>query len=256
MDRGLGYLPTPHDGDYHLFSARRPSHLARAVESRFDDLIHGIRNQGNTNSCVGHSVRGAIELRRALDGQQHVDLSALDLYWNARAHDGYEFEDGGSVIRSACRIAYRVGVCSEAAWAFDERRVNTRPSPAADVEGVTRADGAYERIVETGPARVEAVLDALQDRCPVVAGIMVDDLYMNCSGNETIPAPGPGAIIRGGHAVYFCGMDRSGERMLTAGSYGRAFGFHGFVWLASEWIELVSTQDVWVLRPQVEVVHA
>jgi len=253
--RGLGYRPDPIDARDQLFGARKAG-TARVVEVRFDDHVHGIRDQRNTNSCVGHSGRGAVELRRALDGHPHRALSALGLYWPARAVNGYQNEDGGAFIRSAMRVAHRLGLPSEAAWPFDPFRVNERPSIGAEVDGLVRADGVYERIPGTGIARAEAALDALQARCPVVFGTLITAALAYHTGAETLPAPGTNDEILGGHAMYLAGFDRGGERVRVVNSYGRSWGDLGMAWLAAEWLAADGTADVWALRPSQAVIHA
>lgn len=254
--RGLGHIPDAPDARDRLFSARLPVHPVRANEERFDDLVKRVRDQQNTSSCVGNSGGSAIELRRALDGLPYTPISALDLYWNSRAVDGYQNEDAGAQIRSAARIAHSVGVASEAAWPFFESRVNLRPSMAADTDGVTRADGTYERIDGEGDERVEMVLDALQARAPVWFGTLVDERLMNALGPDTIPAPGMNDAILGGHAMVACGFSNHGERIRVLSSWSTSFGDGGFVWMAAEWFAYPGTSDIWVLRPRaVEVKH-
>lgn len=256
---GLGHIPDSIELRHrdHLFSTRRPSAAPRVIESRFDDLVPRVRDQRMTSSCVGNSGAVALELRRALDGQPFVPISALALYWAARAVDGYQHEDAGAQIRSAARIAHGVGVASETAWPFDAARVNARPGMEAEEDGVTRADGVYERIDGEGAARVELVLDTLQARCPVWFGTLVDQRFMDADGPETVPAPGATDVVLGGHAMVACGFDRSGERIRMLSSWGAGWGDGGFAWTAAEWFAYAGTSDIWVLRPHaVEVSNA
>ncbi len=255
MIRGLGYKPDKLDERDRLYGVKRAA-APRMVEQRFDDLVVHVRDQGGTNSCVGQSMRSGVEVRRALDGEQHIDLSALGLYWPARAVDGFHREDGGALIRSAAYVAHKFGIPTERSWPFREGSVNTRPAMSAELDGMTRADGSYERVRGHGGAQAEAVLDALQARCPVVFGTMITEAVTTHVGNGTVPAPSALEPRLGGHAMVALGFDRGGERVRVLNSWGADYADHGFVWLATDWFADALTMDIWALLPKQETAHA
>jgi hypothetical protein len=248
--RGTGYRPDGHDPRDRVY-ARRLAHVARATEVSAEHLVRRIRDQGGTNSCTGQSAASAVALRCALDELPPIDPSALSAYWVGRAIDGWQGEDLGGRIRSVMRGLHGVGVASEVDWPFDPARINERPSGAAEIGGLVRAGGSYERVGESGHAKVETILDALQADCPVVldiaSGYLIDT-------KDTIPAPPPHDGGRTDHAVYLCGFDRGGARVRMANSWGTGWGDRGFCWLASEWLQYAT--DAWVLRSSKGGAHA
>ncbi len=210
-----------------------------------------IANSIAVHNCVGQACAEAIQVRRRLDGAPaHEELSALALYWHARALSGQEDEDEGTYIRNAMQVARKVGVCSEDSWPFDEAKVNQRPSMAAELEGLHRFEGSFERITETGPWRAERVLDALQSDCPVVFGTQVTSVFMAHRGDGVIAAPRPNDVRVGGHAVFALGFSDFGRRVRIKNSWSSSWADRGFAWIDPEWLALPETQDVIVLRPR------
>ncbi len=247
----FGYLPDKLDGrdkpfKLHMGDAPRASEATRML-----GLAGPVRDQGNTGSCVGQSCAEAVQVRRRLDGgPAHEQLSALALYWHARAVDGPVDEDGGTYIRNAIRVARNVGVCSQDSWPFDERRVNERPPMMAEIEGLASFEGNYERISEQGVWRAERVLDALQSSSPVVFGTQVTSLFMMHRGDSVLAAPKPDEPRVGGHAVLALAFKDHGRAVWIRNSWGTSWGSHGGAWISSDWLADPETQDAWTLRPK------
>lgn len=245
----FGWRPDPEDQRDRLFKLHMGA-TPRAVESMSMSSLSGrVRDQESSNGCTGFSITAAMQTRRRLDGLADAseELSPQALYWHLRALDGFADEDGGGYIRSGIRAARAVGVCREESWPFDVARINQRPSMTAEIEGVARYHGTYERITESGPWCAERVLDALQNKMPVVFGTQVTNAFMAHRGTGTIAAPKPLETRVGGHALCALGFDRSGERIRIKNSWG-LWADRGFAWIDPDWFADHETQDIWVFR--------
>ncbi len=244
----FGWRPDPHDARDRAFASRLGAEPRAAEAMRLCDLASAVRDQSASSSCVGHAVAEAIEVRQRSDTDDLLTrLSPAALYWHARALDSFADEDGGAYIRSAIRAAKAIGVCREAVWPLDLAKINARPSMQAEIEGVHRFDGAYERISGTGAWRIERVLDALQAGSPVVFGTQVTTAFMRHRGEGVIAAPKPEDRREGGHALCALGFDQRGARIRVLNSWGMEWGDHGWCWLDPEWFSNAETQDVWAL---------
>lgn len=240
--RGFGWKKDPHDARDRMHARR--AGLTRIEGRRMDGLVQKVRDQGQTGSCVGHACVSGLELLYALEGRGITPLSPMHAYWNARARDGFQHEDGGAYIRSCLTVMRAVGCCAESELPLDAETINDKPPQRAENAGIRFADFRYERIAG-GP---EHVLDALQSGFPVVMGTNVTSAFVFCSDDQTIPAPKRGDVRQGGHAFLLVGFDRRGERIRMLNSWGGrepgGWGDAGFAWLDPGWIEDPTTQDV------------
>lgn len=256
---GLGWRPDPHDPRDQLFGAERGVGAPLPRESRLYERVPRWRDQGRTNSCVGHAVVAALELRRLVDGAPDVPLSPAHAYWLARALNGFQYEDGGAFIRSGIRAGVKLGFAREDLCPLEEARINERPNAGADADGITKTIAVYERIVATGDARIEAALLALADDCPIVAGKIVTRSYVEHRGSGVLPPPRLGDVELGGHATIIAGhrTELGGSYSLAeAGSWlgwgvapGQSLG-----WVAAEWLH--SCIDLAVIRRASGGAHA
>lgn len=242
-ERGFGWRKDPDDPNDRI-RGPRPG-LTRVESVRFDHLSGAPLDQLWASACVGFSCVELLQLFYAIMGMLIGELSPWHAYWIARAIDGFQHEDAGAFIRSCLRAMQHVGCSPAAMYPFapediDSGKINLRPPDSAENSGIKFADFRTERIVG-GP---EAALDSLQLRRPFVLGTDVTDAFVNCRGEETIPAPKAGDRRRGGHAFLVLGFDRFGSRLLAKNSWGSEYGFGGYMWLDPEWINDRTTQDV------------
>src|SRR5262249_58869633 len=99
-----------------------------------------------------------------------------------------------------------LGVCTEAAWPFDETRLREAPNLAALWDGTERKISAYYRITQTAQERVSSVIDALRAHHPVVYATQVGDNWFNYQAGEVLQLP---AAPVGGHATHLPRWDET-----------------------------------------------
>lgn len=253
MTRGLGCRRDTHDHRDRL-ALSRVAQLPQ--ESRLWERVPRSRDQGQTSSCVGHGVVGALELYRILSGKPDIPLSPVHCYDLARLADmmpGEQLTDDGAMIRSGMKVVSALGVCPEAELPLDPLRINARPPLAVDISGVTLADTPYERLTD-----VPSILGALVDG-PVVVGLNVTQRYMDHMGNDPIPAPDSTDTFLGGHCIYLAGFRSGGAEIFQQGQWGPSWGFdyqnaagqriYSAAWLDAGWLSSQAVGDAWRFHP-------
>lgn len=83
---------------------------------------------------TANAFAGAYEYLVKKSTKEHIDVSRLFIYYNARKRDNRKenvssvIEDVGSSITSAIESLYKKGVCLEKIWPYEKNRVNAKPS--------------------------------------------------------------------------------------------------------------------------------
>lgn len=205
-----------------------------------------IPNQLGTLSCVGQAARQAFGVEEARENPGREPVSALGMYFNARAEYGLEDIDSGTTCRASIKSAVKFGPLREKDWPFNPAHVNRRPSwrayrNAHDGKGPQ----GYYRITETGDARLDAIRRAIAAEHPVLFGTNVTEGFTFNDGPSRIERPGSGEPIAGGHAMCVVGYDESAFRI--ANSWGTGWRDQGFAWLAESYMAWDATRDLWVI---------
>lgn len=268
--RALGYLPDAHDERDGAFGAPRlGAGVVRLEEVNHLRLFRRWRDQGTTNSCVGHGVVQQVEAARARAGLPEVALSPLGAYTVGRLYLGGELVDAGSRPRDVLRGGARLGIVREERWPLDYERLNERLPPELEAEGMTlRGSYEYRRVGAglTGTAFVDAVLDALQFG-PVGWGRQLRASYTHHAGSGVLPAPTQSERTAGGHYTVLAGYRDAGRELLDLGSWD-GFGFtdhvdfglsrrvtlHSLGWLHVDhlrdgWIDAWQVKAIWPSKP-------
>jgi len=191
-------------------------------------LCSPVEDQGTIGSCGANAIVGAVEyLMRAINGD-HVDLSRLFVYYNARRMSDREHEDSGTSMIHAMASILAHGACPEAVWSYDTARWNLKPSKRAYASAIDLQNMHYGRVAPNDMRK--AVLAA---GLPIIFGMRVPEHLMMKIGTETgyMPAPKDGRWeeARGGHAMLMVGYDDERRGWIVRNSWGEGWGIGGHV---------------------------
>jgi hypothetical protein len=247
--RGTGYRPDPPDvrarrAGFHLLRARRRLDAApppRAVSWRSQVLRGpGILDQGETGSCTGHALGGAITTRFQVAGSPIALVSPIGCYAVGRAIDRRPNPDGtfppltddGAEPSQVVRGIAEWGVCSAATWGnypADPATINDEPT-FAELEATTEFEllGAYF-LQSQGDAFALDLMMAIAAGFPLSYALCASDVSFN-DYTAGVLGPMQGALD---HYNYACGYEWDGVdpgSLIIEGvnSWGAAWGEGGF----------------------------
>ena len=214
-------------------------------------LLTTIENQGETNSCVANAVAGAYEylVKRHLDEDEAYDVSRLFIYYNARAIEGGDIEDQGSIIANAIEGLKQHGACSEETWPFDAGTVNEAPSEEAYAE-------AREFVIEDTeqvPTNLEAWKRCLAEGYPIIFGISLYQSFDAQRQKGQVPMPTDQESSRGshgGHAMLCVGYSDKDKVFIVRNSWGDEWGDSGYCYIPYRYLinESHNGGDSWIIR--------
>lgn len=204
-------------------------------------------DQRSTGSCVGQSLIKALEIKRIINQghANHVDLSVLSLYYNARARmtPPMTNQDNGTHISLACDVLRSIGVCRDEMHPFSVSKVFDEPSVMAARECRLNQIKSHYKIKSVGQARLDDIIFNLRAGNPVVFGTTVGKDWMSYRGGknplrvETRP--------KGGHAMVIVG--HVDGLFIVENSWGKSWGDDGFGYVHPDVFTHASTRDMWVI---------
>lgn len=204
-----------------------------------------VEDQRWLNSCVGNAVVGGLELLRLASGHDHVDLSRLFVYYNARNEHSAQTLDKGTYIRSAMLTLQKLGVCKEETWAYNMNKVFVRPSWNSYREAYLNKIDDYYRIRSYGSSRLDAIETALRARHPVAFGMKVDDKFVeNRDGHPKFTSS---SKWEGRHAMLIVGFNKTSKTLIVRNSWGTSWGDDGYCYLPYDALQAAESDDFWVM---------
>ncbi len=204
--------------------------------------VHEMKDQGQTNACVGFAISRATHMRGLIQG--HADMEAPSEYaiWAlARAREKTIVEplqNIGCQPRNACDMASRWGLAPATAWPADASTMNVMPTPEVLSSASRYRLSDYYEI--DGTDRSTNVRQALTAGVPVCAAFQVDRTFNEFTGSYVMPNF-DGSML-GGHYVTIIGY--SGNSYLICNSWGTTWGFGGFAWISEERLLHPTTTDL------------
>jgi C1A family cysteine protease len=243
VTRRFGYLPDAPDArDTKLGSllgklAASPPPASASVWN----AACPIRDQGFTSSCVGHAWARALRLAYLRAGMPCPELSPLYTYLLARAQHGGEGEDVGTYLRSGGKATVKFGAADEAAWPFNETKVNVQPNLRALHNGYDRKGlRSYARIDSGDPDDVRRAIAAGH---PVVAGWQISQSFVDWNGDGVIGKQREPIV--GGHALCVVSYAADGTFTL-ANSWGPSWASKGGFAIVDEGF-IEQNDDAWAV---------
>ena len=203
-------IPDPKDDrDIVLSAYKKPRRIPKVVDWYVEEME--IKNQGQTNTCVGQSCAYLKQIQEFFEHLYHYNFDGFDLYNECKKIDNYPAD--GTFLRIGLKILSKQGVKPEG--------INT--SKRYKISSYARLDG------------LEAMKYAITSTGPIVIGIKVYENMERVEENGFVPEP-KGAYY-GGHAVVVTGYDdfKGGFRFLN--SWGKEWGINGTAWLSYDYIE-------------------
>jgi len=198
-----------------------------------------------TRSCVAHAVVKAIEIEKAVEsGLDSVTaLSVLEVYYLARElmMPRQTAGDVGTFISHACDAARRFGVCSEASWPFNPLHINEAPPWSAMRNAYENRIFGFYKIDSSGPARVDAIRDALHKYLPVIIGTDVDDKWQTYEKGQVLY---PCDHSEDKHATVILG--EVGGKFIGENSWGSSWGDNGFYLMDPAVLSSDQVYEAWV----------
>lgn len=227
-------------------------------EASLEQHLRGIRDQGQTSSCVGHAIGTAADTRlRKLGFMNTPDPSRVAIYTFARAmgrsSGSKKLVDDGSQPRLAMKGIREWGTPSEKDWPIDQATINDElPWDVMQKASAFRIS-QWHRIDSLGHGRVEDICNAIAQGYPVVFGVDVDDNFMNYSGKGAVAAPDPSNSY-GGHMMCLVGYTTENSERIFRGvnSWGTGWGDGGLYWAHEGFIKDVTAGDFYVIQCSVE----
>jgi C1A family cysteine protease len=202
-----------------------------------------VENQSNVGSCAPNAVVGAVEMRRIHAGFEHVDLSRLFAYFNARVGSRTTDKDDGSYIKLVLESMTRLGVCKESIWPYDTTKVFARPTWAAYRDAYIYKISQFYRITATGETRHNQIIAALRAHYPVVFGVQVWDSIFKCDGVIQMPTSSDKKL--GGHAMLIVGVDIANRMYLIRNSWGTDWGDSGYARMPFAYFDVGGAESFW-----------
>jgi C1A family cysteine protease len=230
MKKRLGCVRAPEDRRDFLFRSTRRLYLPQSMD--YTDEMTKVEDQGSEGSCVGFACGAMKEWQEKKDWNRDLDLSSRFIYEKARKIDNFPDTQDGTDIRSAMKVLFNDGVCTEDCWPY----VPQNPGePCGDAE--TEAS-VYKISTFTAIHGIQDMKVALVNNGPFVIGVVVfDSWYTNNvdqTGDIQMPTPEEVAIIEqdpyafGGHAICIVGYDDAAQRFKFKNSWGTDWGKAGY----------------------------
>lgn len=250
MNRGLGWRPDKPDARDHRFKASRALSLPHMVD--LGRQMPPALDQGDTNSCVGHSIASLIEYtvrKMGLDNDGETDWnpSPLFIYTNARLLEDGLAEDGGAEIRDGIKGVVTWGVALAKDWPLVPAKLSVKPPLVVYGAAKKRVISRYEKVDRT----LNAIKGCLAQANAIVFGMDVYAAFESDDVAKTGIVPMPKGTMEGGHAVCMVGYDDSAQSVIVRNSWGKGWGlpsYPGHFLLPYDYVISEHCSDFWTIQ--------
>ncbi len=239
---------------------KRPEHAKFHQANRFDtkalppkvDLrkyMTAVEHQIG-NSCVANAFVGAYEYLAKRELGNAEDVSRLFVYYNARAQQNCEDEDGGTEMYCAIDSLIEYGACSEAIWPNDEDLLFDEP----DEDAYTHA--AQFKITEAEFIETELNLwrHTLAEGYPIAFALNTFESFDDATNNRgRVPMPKKSDNVRethGWHAMLCVGYSDKDRLFIVRNSWGKHWGDRGYCYIPYNYVmhSNYNGHDSWIVK--------
>jgi hypothetical protein len=194
------------------------------VCSLLDDFGIPVKDQGATNSCVGHALTEGLEILWKAQGNPDTRFNAFWPYSLVSA------DDEGASISDAFEECRRIGVLPDDG-SFPHRWIKPAKVPRQYPQAMTAAK-AYQLEYGYHTGGWPEIGTAAQLGFPAEIGVPVYDSWMNAGPNNPVCLPS-GSLV-GWHAILVTGCRKAqdGQWLLEfLNSWGKSWGRNGVGYL-------------------------
>ena len=199
-----------------------------------------VANQSKLGACTSFAVgKGFREFQINKRGERKVALSAMYLYYEARARWGNTQEPTGSTITDNMAVLEEKGMATDATMPYDIAKYMIAPTAAAHAEA---KEFRYSDGVRIGS--FDDVQAALAKGEPVLFAYDVMESFRKIGPDGLMPVPQPGEKRLGGHAVMAVGYDNQKQVVKVRNSWGGDWADRGYFYMPYA-VFKSTARDVW-----------
>lgn len=248
MSLVLGYRRDPHnwDQDFTFSTGLMPKLKAASADDGGADLRQFCTNshQYGASACAGNATADSVEILNRASGLPGVEAARMFVYALARDLHGELDKDEGTYITTCFDVLSRFGICSEATWAYDLKKVHVLPSLKAMREATRHRIHSYYRIKSQGDDRLAEIISALRSKHPVVFGTSIEQSFTDNGGPAVVDTPKGNTI--GGHAMIVVGYKPAENLFIVKNSWGSGWRDGGYAYFTPAYMKWTHTWDMWV----------
>jgi C1A family cysteine protease len=204
------------------------------------ELCSPVANQSKLGACTAFAVgKGFREFQINKRNERKVPLSAMYLYYEARALWGNTQEPTGSTITDNISVLEDKGMATDATMPYDITKYMIAPTAAAHAEA--------KEFKYTGAVRVGSMDDvqaALAKGEPVLFAFDVMQSFRSIGPDGVMPVPQAGEKRLGGHAVMAVGYDNQKQLVKVRNSWGADWADHGYFYMPYS-VFKSTARDIW-----------
>ena len=247
-NQGYGWTPDLPDHRDHMYAA--PPMVVAALPSKVDlrSKCPPVVDQGNLGSRTANAIGNAHRFGQMKQGQPNPFLpSRLFIYYNERAVEGTVNSDSGAMIRDGIKTIANQGACPEKLWPYNISKFTKKPSSTCYKEALKHQAISYQRLVQS-PSQMKG---CLASGYPFVFGITVYESFESpaVAKTGTVPMPGSGEKVLGGHAILAVGYDDAKQRFIVMNSWGTGWGDKGYFTIPYGYLaDTDLAADFWTVR--------
>jgi len=244
-----GYRPgqKPENTKYHQQARFQQEQLPPKVDLR--QHMSEVEEQVG-NSCVANAFVGAYEYLAKRELGESGNVSRLFVYYNARAREGCEHEDGGAQMCRAIESLIEHGACSEELWSNDTLLVCERPD-----------ENAYEHAANFKIAEAECIetdlnlwRHTLAEGYPIAFALNTFESFDDATSNRgRVSIPKRADNVRethGWHAMLCVGYSDKDRMFIVRNSWGAAWGDKGYCYIPYDYVMHLdyNGHDSWIIK--------
>lgn len=215
-------LPDRRDLKYHP-----PAHVLASLPPSVDNSpgLGPVLDQLQLGACGPNSCAGLLMYDQRRQGLPVVVPSRLFIYYCTRVLQGTVDQDSGVDNRTLLKAVAQYGFPPEPDWPYDIARFTQQPPQQA-------YDDAQQELVKdyaAVPQDLDAMRGALAAGKCFIFGFTVYQSFESSAVEQTgtVPMPGSGERVMGGHDILFYGYDDSTQRFKFRNSWSADWGAGG-----------------------------